>query len=69
MKLFSEEPELSETVLEILNIVGKSIPTPFNAISLLKLPDEIQTEYFISRRDAEFAEKGGIFVTSIMETD
>jgi hypothetical protein len=35
-------------------------------MSLLKLSSVIRTENFISRRDAEFAEKNGLFVTSIM---
>ena len=35
--------EVAKTVLAIAEIVGKSIMTVFNGLSLLKLPDEIQT--------------------------
>ncbi|MCX5810715.1 MAG: ParB/RepB/Spo0J family partition protein [Proteobacteria bacterium] len=35
--------EVAKTVLAIAEIVGKSIMTLFNGLSLLKLPDEIQT--------------------------
>jgi hypothetical protein len=42
LNLFSEEPELSATVAEILNISGKSTRTMHGTILLLKLSDEIQ---------------------------
>ncbi|MCX5817140.1 MAG: ParB/RepB/Spo0J family partition protein [Proteobacteria bacterium] len=40
----SVSEEIAATVAAILKISGKSIKTLFNGLSLLKLPDEIQTE-------------------------
>jgi hypothetical protein len=40
----SVSEEIAATFAAILEISGKSIPTLFRTISLLKLPDEIQTE-------------------------
>ena len=47
-----QEP-FASTVDANMKIFGKSMKTMLLTILLLKLPDEIQTENIISRRDAE----------------